>query len=520
MASSSLPRPADHHAPAGMGHLKPGVLGTGGLMFMVVAAAAPLTVMAGVAPLAILVGGVGAPAGYLGAGLVLTVFAVAFTHMTKYVGSAGAFYAYIAKGIGRSWGLAAALLALVSYNALQIGVYGLFAVQAQETLADVFGVTLPWPVIAFVAVALVLLVGWLGVDVGAKLLGVLLVLETGILLLMAIGVVTRGGATGLDAASFTPDAVFSPGMGGVLAFCFAAFMGFESTALYREEAKDPERTVPRATYLAVTFMAVFYCFIVWAAIQAFGSQEAVAAAQGDLAGMFFTIIEAYVGHWASTLMHLLVISSVYASQIAFHNAITRYTYALAEDGVLPAWVGKVSPRYGSPYRAGIVQTVLAVVVIAVFAVAGADPYTGLLLWVNTPGVVGILVLQTLTAIAAVVFFTKRNPAARTPGALAAAIASSVLLAVATYVLVVNVGLLTNASTPINVGLVSIVPATLLVGFALALWLRHRRPMTYAGIGEGAPTEAPVAGNGSAVTPTGESSPASPSPATASPRTSR
>jgi amino acid transporter len=475
--------------PDGGGHLKRGVLGTGSLVFMVVAAAAPLTVMAGVAPLAILVGGIGAPVAYLASGVVLTVFAVAFTRMTRHVGSAGAFYAYIAKGLGRTWGLAAALLALVSYNALMIGVYGLFAVQAQATLADVFGLTVPWPVIALVAVALVLLVGWLGIDVGAKVLGVLLVLETGILLLMAVGVLADGGASGLDAASFTADAVFSPGMAGVLAFSFAAFMGFESTVLYRKEARDPERTVPRATYLAVGFMALFYCFIVWSVVQAFGSEQAVAAAEGDLAGMFFTVIETYVGPWASTLMHLLVVSSVYASQIAFHNAINRYAFALSRDGVLPRWVGTVHPRFGSPYRAGLLQTALAVVVIVAFAVAGADPYEQLLLWVNTPGVVGVLVLQTLTAAATVAYFLRRNRAAATPVAVGAGVASGVLLAAATYLLVDHIELLTAASTTVNVLLVGIVPLTLAVGTAAALWLRARHPERYAGIGEGADVDA-------------------------------
>src|SRR4051812_50134856 len=99
---------------------------------MVVAAAAPLTVMAGVAPLAILVGGVGAPVGYLAAGLVLTIFAGAFTRMTRFVRSGGAFYAYISTSLGRGWGLAAALLALGSVNAPRICVYGLFAAQGHE----------------------------------------------------------------------------------------------------------------------------------------------------------------------------------------------------------------------------------------------------------------------------------------------------------------------------------------------------------------------------------------------------
>ena len=249
--------PADDRAPASERQLKRGVLGAGGLVFMVVAAAAPLTVMAGVAPLGLMIGGVGAPVAYLAAGAVLIIFAIAFTRMTRYVSGGGAFYAYIAKGLGRGWGLAAALLALVSYNTLQIGVYGLFAAQTRATLIDLFGVTVPWPVIALVALGLVLVIAWLGIDVGAKVLGVLLVLESGILLLMAIGIFTRGGASGVDGASFAPAAAFTPGMGGVLAFAFAAFMGFESTALYRRETRDPERTIPRATYFAVGFMALF-----------------------------------------------------------------------------------------------------------------------------------------------------------------------------------------------------------------------------------------------------------------------
>ncbi|NKE61965.1 APC family permease [Lentzea sp. PSKA42] len=484
--------PDDNSASAGQ--LKRGVLGTGGLVFMVVAAAAPLTVMAGVAPLGLMIGGVGAPLAYLAAGAVLIIFAVAFTRMTRYVRGGGAFYAYIAKGLGRGWGLAAALLALVAYNTLQIGVYGLFAAQTGATLADVFGVNVPWPAIALVALGLVLVIGWMGIDVGAKVLGVLLVLESGILVLLAAGILTRGGASGVDLASFSPSAAFTPGMGGVLAFAFAAFMGFESTALYRRETRDPERTIPRATYFAVGFMALFYSFIVWTVVIGFGSDKVVGAASENVAGLFFAATETYVGPWAATLMRVLVISSVYASQIAFHNAITRYTHSLAQDGVLPAWIGRVHPRYGSPYRASVVQTVLAMVVIIGFALAGADPVTGLLLWVNTPGVIGIVVLQALTAVSCAVYFLRRNRVASTPAALTAAVTSAVLLAVATYVLISNVGLLTNAPAGVNVVLVAIVPATLLVGGVFAVWLRSRRPETYARVGEGAelPTTQEVA----------------------------
>jgi amino acid transporter len=465
-------------------HLRRNVLGTGGIVFLVVAAAAPLTAMAGVAPLALLVGGVGAPSAYLGAGLVLVIFAIAFTSMTRHVDAAGAFYAYIARGLGKPAGLAAALLALMSYATLQIGVYGLLASQTQATLDDVFHVHVQWPVIAVIGIAVVTAICWYGIELGARLLGVLLVAEALILLVMAVAIVAKGGASGLDLASFKPSALTGPGMAAILGLSFAAFMGFESTAIYRSEARDPERTVPRATYIAVGFMAVFYCFIAWTAVQAFGAAEVQGAAAADLPGMFFTIITTYVGSWAATLMHLLVITSVVASQIAFHNAVTRYALALSAEGALPAALGRIHPRHSSPTTAGLVQSVLAVVVVVAFAVAGADPFTGLLVWVNTPGVVGILILQILTAVAVVVFFVRDRNLDRRVVTIGAGAVAAVLLSAGTYLLIKNIDLLTGTKSTWNWVVLGLVPGVLAAGLAFAEWTRRHRPEVLAAIGQG------------------------------------
>src|SRR5689334_2607574 len=67
------------------GALRTNALGTGGIVFMVISAAAPLTIVAGIAPLAILIGGIAAPLVYTVAGIVLGVFAIAFMAMTRYV---------------------------------------------------------------------------------------------------------------------------------------------------------------------------------------------------------------------------------------------------------------------------------------------------------------------------------------------------------------------------------------------------------------------------------------------------
>jgi amino acid transporter len=459
--------------------LRSGSLGTADIAFFVVSAAAPLTVMAGVAPLAILLGGIGAPVGYLLAGITLAVFAVGFTTMSRHVRSAGAFYAYIARGLGRSVGVAAALLALVGYNGMEIGVYGLLGTASQDTVQALFGTHIPWLPVSLAGLLLIGYGGYRSIDFGAKLLGVLLVAETGILVLLAAGVLIKGGAHGLSLDSFAPGHVFVPGMAAVLAFAFAAFTGFESTVIYRREARDPSRTVPRATYIAVGFLGLFYAFMVWIVIQAFGDAGVMKAAGSDPAGLFFTAITTYVGGWAADAMHVLIVTSILASLLAFHNAINRYGLALAEEGVLPKVLARVHPRHGSPFATGLAQTVLGGAVVLLFAAAGADPYGQLLLWVNTPGLIALLALQLLAALAVPFFFRRISHHEGVLRTVVAPAVSAVLLVAAIVLVITHLDLFTGASTTVNNLLAAITPAVFLIGLALAAWLRRRRPAVYA-----------------------------------------
>ncbi|MFI8422893.1 APC family permease [Streptomyces sp. NPDC085479] len=458
--------------------LRTGTLTTSDITFFVVSAAAPLTVMAGVAPVAILLGGIGAPVGYLLAGVTLTVFAVGFTTMSRHVRSGGAFYAYITRGLGVPLGIAAALVAMLGYNGMEIGVYGLLGSATSDTAAA-FGLDVPWLPVSLAGLLVIWYGGYRSIDFGAKVLGVLLVAETGILVLLAGGVLLDGGADGLSIAGLAPAHVLTGGTAAVLACAFAAFTGFESTVIYRREARDPDRTVPRATYLAVAFLGLFYAFVVWTVIQAFGEDKVVQAAADDPGGLFFAAITTYVGAWAADLMHVLIVTSVLASLLAFHNAINRYTLALAEEGVLPKALGRIHPRHRSPYLAGAAQTVLGAVVVLAFALAGADPYQQLLLWVNTPGMLGLMVLQLLAALAVPCFFRKTPHQEGVWRTLVAPVAAFVLLAGAILLVTANIELFTAASTTVNTVLVALVPAVFVLGLLLARRLRRTRPEVYA-----------------------------------------
>jgi amino acid transporter len=463
--------------------LAAGTVGTSSIVFFVIAAAAPLLVMAGVAPLAIGYGGVGAPSGYLIAGVSLAILAAGFTAMTKYIHNAGAFYAYITRGLGPTAGIVAAVLALVSYNALEIGMFGALGSFAHITVGSLTGLNVPWWVWALSGVAIVWFLGSRSIHVGAQFLIALLLAETGILVLLAVGVLIKGGANGLNLTSFTPAHTFTPQLGAVLAFAFAAFMGFESTALYREEAKQPDRTIPRATYIAVAFLGLFYGFMVWIIVVAYGADNAQDVANQNPAEMYFNAMEHYVGGWARTLMEVLILTSIIASLLAFHNAITRYAYSLAREGILPPTLGELHPKHLSPYRASAWQSALAAAVVALFAALQLDPMTQLLIWVNTPGVIGIVSLQATVAVAAIAFFRPDRRGHGVMRVVVAPIAAVVLLVSGLGLMIKNVALLTGASATVNAILLGITPMAALIGYLIAQRLKCSRPEVYHNVGQ-------------------------------------
>ena len=477
-ASSTSSVSGSSSSSSGSTALRADSIGAVGVTATVISAAAPLTVMAGVAPVALAIGGVGVPGAYLLAGVVLTVFAIGFTAMAATIRRTGGFFVYIGHAFGGTAGFAAAVLAIVSYNLLQIGVYGLFGIQTRAALDDLFGVTAPWWVISSIAVVVVFVLGALGIDVGAKVLVVLITLESAILAIMGVSIIAQGGAHGLGVASFAPHNVFQSGVLAVLGICFAAFMGFESTALYRAEARDPARTIPRATYAAVGFMALFYCFISWTVVQALGQADVQAGAGKQGPALFFITIHQYVGGWAEHAMYLLIVTSVYASQLAFHNAINRYTFGMAESGALPRVFARTN-RAGSPAFAGAVQSALALTVVLVFAALGLDPFNDLLIKVNTPGVIGIILLQALAAAASVRFFLRRRELRRRAFLTTTSVVAVGLMAWVIYAVVKHLDVLTGAPKATNEALVAVVPAVLLLGIAGGLVLRSVRPGTIA-----------------------------------------
>jgi amino acid transporter len=265
------------------------------------------------------------------------------------VTNAGAFFAYVGKGLGTNMGVGSAFVSIVGYLTIQLAVYGFFgAIVAGQIGA--LGLDLPWYVWSLIAWVLVTALSLLQVDVGAKVLGVLLILEVLALVIVAIAILANGGPEGWNiGASFAPDAVLAGGIAGgagiAFAFAFASFIGFEATAIYGEESKDPKKTVRRATYWAIGILTVLFAVISFALVTGMGANgifDQVAersALDGvplaDPAAVLFSLASEYVGPWLPPVMSWLVISSLFAGLLALQNSASRYFFAMGRGGVLP-----------------------------------------------------------------------------------------------------------------------------------------------------------------------------------------
>jgi len=488
------------------GKLHRRALGVPDLVFFIVAASAPLTAVAGGQAATYLVtGNKGVPFMFIPLGIVLALFAVGYAAMSRHVTNAGAFYAYVARGLGKVQAVGAAFVALIAYNAMQIGIYGLFGVAMGAFMSDKIGITLDWWWWCLIGGAVIGVLGVLQIDLNARVLAVLLILEVVVVALFDFAILADPGPEGITGVGFDPGVSFGTAAGATLTFCVASFVGFESAALYSEEVKDPKKTVAKATFIAIGLIAVFYALSSWLVGIAAGPSTIIDPAALGAAGfgtpdapdpttvLFITGADRLGAFWGDSAS-LLFATSLFAALLSFHNAVARYTFALGRERVLPSVFSRVHPRTGAPFIASMTQTVLALTIVIVFALADADPVLKLFTWLTNLGALGVLLLMAVTSFAVVAFFRKRPDANVSvwTRAIAPAIAGVALLVVLVLG-VLNFNVLITSATDAPTDTMAIVLPVILfgagaLGLAIGAWLKGNRPDTYARIGEGAGAE--------------------------------
>ncbi|MEV6338798.1 APC family permease [Nocardia vinacea] len=453
-------------------------MGTWRLILMVVAAAAPMAAVIGIVPVAFSLGnGAGVPLTFVGVSVVLALFSVGYSAMSRRIVSTGAFYSYVAQGLGGAPGLGAAFVAVVSYTVFTAGALAYFAFFSQTALLQITGWSGSWIWFAIIGGLVVAALGYRRIDLSSRVIAVLLTAEFAILLCLVVSIIWHAGVHAFPAQSFSIHAATSGTPGIAVMLAFTCFIGFESAALYSEEAHDPRRSVARATYGAVAVIGGFYLLTTWVTVGAVGPDHIADTAAQSTGNIYFDLTATYLAPWVSDAMAVLMATSLFATTLSIHNVASRYLFALGRQRCLPQKLSRIHRRHGSPHVASSAVSIVTAVIVLVCAVAAVPPLVGLGTVAIGFGTVGIIALQCLTSLAVLGYFrktrTKASMATRTAPLLAfLGLIAAVVLTVGKF------DLLSGASSRWVNSLPTLLAVVFTIGVGYALWIRNRRPTQY------------------------------------------
>ncbi len=145
-------------------------------------------------------------------------------------------------------------------------------------------------------------------------------------------------------------------VGAAILLAIYAFVGWEVALVPAGEARNPERDLPRALLFGLAGVAVFYVLI----------QSVCVAALPDLATSQRPLVdaaEAILGPWGAVVLLFGAVASIGGNLAVSVISGSRTTYALAQEGSLPAWFGRVHEKFRTPAASvvfyGVLVTALA-----------------------------------------------------------------------------------------------------------------------------------------------------------------
>ncbi|AHJ63774.1 Ethanolamine permease [Granulibacter bethesdensis] len=288
-----------------------------------------------------------------------TAFIFSFTELTTAIPQAGGPFAYSYRAFGPTGGFIAGFATLIEFlfapPAISLAIGAYLHVQFQ---------TLDPKIAALGAYAVFIALNVIGVTIAATFELVITLLAIGELLVF-MGVVSPG----FSWSNFThngwagSDYFSSATLGGIFAatpFAIWFFLAIEGVAMAAEEAKNPRRTIPIA-YIAGIVTLVLLAFGVMLFAGASGDWSKLSNLNDPLPQAMRFVVGDHSG-W----LHMLVWLGLFGLIASFHGIIMGYArqiFALARAGFLPHFLGRVHPRFHTPYIATIAGGIVGVAAI-------------------------------------------------------------------------------------------------------------------------------------------------------------
>jgi len=314
--------------------------------------------------------GKAAPAGFLIALLLTLPTAISYALIAREIPSAGSAYAWLSESINPMVGTWIGLLLVATYFLsviLQPILFGLFF---NELLVALFGYQAgygAWLIGVVISTVLVSLLVYPGVEVSAKGSIILTVLEAVVVLLLAGTILVACFRDGqVQFAPFNPATSLNGTRGFFhgLVFALLSFGGFGVITTAAEETHSPRDIIPRALVLACVFLGLFWALTAWSfsiVLPEHAWADYVARGTNPVA----VVARQYWGAGAVVVI-VTALTAALGVYLAAIVGYARVAYAMGRDGTLPAFFGRLHPKYQTPWNAQHVVLLTTLVVSAVW----------------------------------------------------------------------------------------------------------------------------------------------------------
>ena len=381
-------------------------------------------------------------------GLAFTVWAVAgflsllgaltYAELGAMKPEAGGLYAYLRDAFGP---LPAFLYGWASFLVIASGSIAALAVAFANYLSPLLPFQVPGPVISVAVIVVVALINIRGTRGSATVQNWTTGAKFGVLFLLSLVLTLRGnGGAGMPTTPIeAPNGSLAAGFGAAMIGVLWAYEGWQYVTFSAGEAKDPQRTFPRAISIATFLLIVLYLMANLGYVRALGP-AGVANSQRVAADAIGTIL----GPVAGAVVSALILVSIFSALNGLVLTTPRMYYAMARDGLFFQRVTSVHPRFGTPVFAIVALTAWGALL------AGSGTFNQLLTYAVFTG----WIFYALGALA-VMMLRRSEPNAARPFRVPGYPVTPILFVVAAVALVINTIITQPGISSIGLGFVAL-----------------------------------------------------------------
>lgn len=294
---------------------------------------------------------------YLFCGIMLASIMLCYAEIGTRVTGTGGSYAYVEAAFGDFAGFVVNWLYFFVWGILGDAALMNVVADSLASISPIFANLWMRGLLFFVLIGFMILINIRGAKQSVAFVKAIVIIKLSPLIGIIIFGINKINTANFQWGHFPSITNFS----NTILILFFAFAGFETALGMSGEIKNPKRTIPVGILLGGVFVLCLYLLLQAVAQGVLGTQmEAVKDA--PLAAVAKNIVGSAGG------IILVVTAALSCFGAVFGDVLNtpRVLFASANDGLFPKFLGKIHPKFGTPYLAVITYALL----IFIFSISG------------------------------------------------------------------------------------------------------------------------------------------------------